>query len=181
MKVEIWIPIKGYEDKYYVSSLSRVKSLQRKSEWNYMVSEKVLKPQKRVNGYLFVTLSGFGIKKMVNIHRLIAEAFIKNTENKPFVNHKNGIKTDNRIENLEWCTPSENNYHAHRILGIPGTMQGRYGSDHNGAKKIKCDTLDVSFSSIMDAKKELGISHNSIWKVLTNRQLQINGLVFRYV
>lgn len=79
---------------------------------------RLLKGVKR-NGYVYVTywLNG-EFNKHKAVHRLIAEAFIPNPENKPFVNHKNGIKDDNRAENLEWCTNSENMRHAFDKLGI---------------------------------------------------------------
>ena len=73
---------------------------------------KVLKPGIFGHGYELICIHYLGKRKTLNLHRLIAKLFIPNPDNKPCINHKNGIKTDNRVENLEWCTYSENMVHA---------------------------------------------------------------------
>jgi NUMOD4 motif/HNH endonuclease len=102
MEIEIWKDVVGYEGLYVVSNLGRIKNS----------SGKLLKPTKRSNGYLVSNLTKGGIKTQFKTHRLVCEAFIDNNEGKPLVNHINGIKDDNRVVNLEWCTYSENTKHA---------------------------------------------------------------------
>ena len=107
---EIWKAIKDYEGKYEVSNLGRVKSLERTSRLNRKIKERILAPREYTGGYLRVQLS----RKDFYIHRLVAETFIPNPENKSQVNHIDGNKRNNRVDNLEWNTPLENNLHAIR-------------------------------------------------------------------
>lgn len=98
---EVWKDIKGYEGLYQVSNFGKIKS-----------KRKILKQFINHKGYFIIQLSKRNISKTYIVHRLIAEAFIPNTENKPQVNHKDGNKQNNCIDNLEWCTNNENKAHA---------------------------------------------------------------------
>ena len=114
--IEEWRPVVGYEGLYEVSNIGRVRSLDR---FYYRLHKgKVLSPTKDRYGYLTVTLNCNGKSKTIKIHRLVAQAFLPNPDNLPQVNHKDEDKTNNNVDNLEWCTAKYNvNF---------GTRQERY-------------------------------------------------------
>lgn len=112
MENEIWKPVVGYEGLYEVSNTGNVKSLGNKV-WK---NARILKPQVRgKSGYLFVRLSKDGQAKGINIHRLVAETFIPNPLNLPIVNHKDENRTNNHVDNLEWCTVSYNSKYSMKL------------------------------------------------------------------
>ena len=123
---EVWKDIPGYEGLYQVSSLGRVKSLERDTKRlrPQHIRERMLKP--RNGGYLQVYLADAGKREAVYIHRLVAQAFIPNPDNKPIANHKDGNKHNNSVENLEWCTHQENVLHAY-LTGLNIPHQERKG------------------------------------------------------
>lgn len=159
IRCEEWRDIVGYENMYLVSNLSRVKSLQRiiphKKSGFQIVREKILKPGDSGNGYLYVHLSNGLEKKNFKIYRLSAQAFIPNPENKPDINHKNGIKYDNRCLNLEWCTKKENSKHAYVIgLSIPPR-----GSSSNLSKLTDKQVLEIRENKDNLFHKELSVKY----------------------
>lgn len=120
-KDEVWKDIPGYVGHYQVSSLGNVRSVDREvhrggATGNICMSGKTLAQHRTPKGYCRVQLVLSGVAKNHMVHRLVADAFLKNLENKPVVNHINGIKHDNRLANLEWATHCENQIHAYDTL-----------------------------------------------------------------
>ena len=133
-------------------------------------------------GYLKVNLHKNNISETRYVHRLVAEAFIENPENKVTVNHKDGDKKNNSSSNLEWATYSENHKHSYRELNRFHAMRGKFGSLHRDAKEIICVNTGQVFGSLTDAAKDLGILRTGITSVLTGRYKYTGeGLTFRYV
>lgn len=111
MKKEIWKPVVGYEGLYEVSNFGRVKSL---NCYNYK-EPRIMKLGKRPDGYLSVGLSKNNTQKTKTVHRLVAEAFIPNPNNLEMVNHRDEDRTNNHVENLEWCTRAYNQLHSLKL------------------------------------------------------------------
>jgi hypothetical protein len=110
----MWKDIEGYEGYYQISDIGEVKSLPKEHRYG-LKTEKILKPKGDKDGYYRVSLCKNGKVKDFKIHRLVAINFIDNPINKPTVNHINGKRNDNRLENLEWATHSEQNYHLYKM------------------------------------------------------------------
>ena len=115
--MEIWKDIEGYKNIYQVSNLGRLKSLKREINWyggrTRIIPEKIIKVKFNGFGYKMHSLSRHGKNKYVSLHRLIALAFIPNPENEKCINHIDGNKLNNSLENLEWCSYSHNTKHAY--------------------------------------------------------------------
>jgi hypothetical protein len=192
---EIWKKVNGYPN-YKISNLGRVKSLARlkrglvKERWgkeinkwfSYKSKDKMLKPTKLTTGYSQVNLFN-GEFKQFSVHRLVALAFIPNTENKPMVNHKDGIKTNNHIDNLEWCTLSENMKHAYDVLGIAPSGLGKFGGESNKARAVVQKTINgevVSrWASGMDAVRA-GFEGSGITRCCKGENKSHKGFIWEY-
>lgn len=156
-RIEKWKKIKGYEKLYEISSFGRVKSLPRVSllpnggKRYYPVI--IRKNGKNIWGYENVDLYKNGVGKMITIHRLVAIAFIPNPDNNPQVNHKDGVKTNNNVNNLEWVTRSENQLHAFKTF-----RKKLYGEDSSNNKLKEVEVLKV-YEMLKDGKSQEEIAN----------------------
>lgn len=153
--MELWKDVVGYESYYEVSNLGRVRSKERVlphniNKGNYVKKSKVLSTQIR-KGYVFVCVCVNGIRKALPVHRVVAKAFLPNPENKAQVNHIDGDKTNNKLENLEWATAKENVDHAVRTgLIKKGSRSSRsiLNEDIVREIKIKLNNGDTQLSIV---------------------------------
>lgn len=173
--IEIWKPIKGFEKSHMVSNYGRIKSLSRKikNQYSFRVSnEKILKHKISTVGYPTIQLEQRG--RSFSIHRLVCESFLPNPENKEVVNHKNGIKADNRLKNLEWNTRSENQLHAYETgLQIPGTHDRAKGENQAHSKLKTEDVIWIKANYAegqgVTIAKKFGVSHTSISNIINGK------------
>lgn len=185
---EIWKDIDGTQGTYQISSHGRVKRKERvtyrpdNGKFRYTLPELLLNPTVGKIGYAYITIKVNGYSSKKTIHRLVGMSFIENPENKPCINHKNGIKTDNIVSNLEWCTVSENLIHSHRVLGRKmGWMKNKKGSLHPNSKAVKCITLGICFPSICETSEQIGIDKKRIAAVCNGKMKHVEGFVFKYM
>lgn len=165
---EEWRPVVGYEGLYEVSNMGRVKSLER-VKWNNggycKVSERILKPCDDGHGYLKARLFKDGKRKNCYVHRLVATAFCENPMGYTEVNHINEDKSDNRADNLEWCSR-------------------QYNVEYSKAKAIiginKISGLILEFPSLNEASRQLGIAHSSIIKCCKGKLKSCGGFYWMY-
>lgn len=159
--IEEWKDIKGYEGLYQVSNLGNVYS---------NITKKKLKARIKRYLYLGVVLYNNEVAKHYTIHRLVAEAFIPNPENKPQVNHIDEDKTNNMVPNLEWCTAKENANH--------GTRNKRMS---HRVKAIDIATGEYNiYKSIRECGRKLNISSGNISKQLNRKIKHVGGYIFEY-
>ena len=159
---EKWRDIVGYEGLYQVSNLGRVRRLH---NGRRHLSPTILKPRpisgnRGLTKYLSVNPCKNAKSRNLQVHRLVAEAFIPNPDNKPVVNHIDGDPSNNRAENLEWCTQQENGLHSVYTLG---NVQGFLRS----LVPIKCVETGKEYRSIAEACREIGVCHASLQKALS--------------
>jgi hypothetical protein len=174
---EIWKPVVGYEGLYEVSSLWNIKNSQ---------TGKILKWGKDKDWYLLWVLINWW-RNTIKFHSLVAKAFIPNQEHKKCVNHKNGIKDDNRVDNLEWCTHSENMKHAYLVLWIihPRWMLWKKVNSCDNKKSMKVWQYNLSwkvwvYSSWNEASRMLWIPKWNISKACNWKLKTAWGFIWKY-
>ena len=174
----IWKPVVGYEGTYEVSNTGRVRSVGRyirnnagsKPHW-VNGSEKKIIINKYRNGYCELSLIKNGKEKKCKVHRLVAEAFLPNPNNYPQVNHRDGNKQNNNVENLEWCTDKYNKEHAWRT-GL--------ATCHNKTPII-CTQTNETFPSVAEAARRLKCNKREIFRMMSGNRKSVHGYSFKRV
>lgn len=176
--MEMWKAIEGTDGRYEVSNTGKIRSR------NYKNTGKTveLKPAPDPKGYIKTMLLFNGKYRTVKVHRLVAQAFIPNPENKPQVNHKDGNKANNAADNLEWITNRDNAHHAieHGLF----TNSYKATENANTRRKKKVIATDpngrtFAFDSISEASRELGVKRRHVQAVLKGERNQTGGYTFK--
>lgn len=175
---ETWKPLVGYEGYYSVSDLGRVRSESREitktNGSTYLAQKRILVTYKNKKGYLTCCISKGGSNTAPLVHRLEAISFLPNPDKLPEVNHINGIKEDNRLVNLEWCSGKQNVTHAIRI----GLIKPRLGKD-SAHKKAVINTLTKEvFHTLKEAAESVNISPENLSNKLNLRAKNNTNLKF---
>lgn len=179
-EVEIWKFINGYEDLFEISSKGKIRTLYKKHMNKYIKLPQYIYSTltEDKDGYLTKIFEYYkNNKKNIKIHRLVATYFIPNPLNLPCVNHINGVKSDNRVENLEWVSVKENNEHSYRVLG-------RVGVGKKKKKIVQRNRLTNEVIKIWDCARdirlELGFSAKSISCACYGRQKTAYGFIWEF-
>lgn len=178
--MEKWIPIKGYEGWYEVSTNGYVRSVDRRVNFedgrHATYKGRSIKTSINSNGYLIAGLWKNSKSKVVYIHRLLAEHFIPNPHKKKFVNHIDGNKLNNNLTNLEWVTILENNRHAQEVGLSPETHIAKRVNQYDKSGKLL-----ASYYSYYEAAKAVNGDHSKISLVVRGIRKTHMGFVWKGV
>ena len=170
---EVWKDIDGFDGIYQVSNLGEVKSL---------ISNKILSPSKKRNGYLQVTLFKEGDRKYCLIHRLVAIAFIDNPFDLPQVNHIDECKTNNCVWNLEWCSEKYNTNFGTGIERQVNKRKDKFKLGNNKrALKCRCIETNIEYECIKSASEATGITEGNISRCCRGIRKSAGGYHWEYV
>lgn len=183
--MEEWRNIEDYDD-YQVSNLGRVRSLDR---WvnNYgnskqFIKGRILKPYKGNHGYLNVALFKNGKGKWCTVHRLVAQAFIENPDNLPCINHRDECKTNNHVDNLEWCSYQYNANYGTKMKRISEQLKGR--NNIKLSKTVYQYSLDgvliKEWLSAAEVKRQLGYNRQNINQCCLGKRKTAYGYIWKY-
>lgn len=177
---EMWKPISNTANRYEISTKGRVKSLWRIKFKGISYKPLILDPQSDSQGYQRITIQviieGESVAKEFLVHRLVAMEFLPNPDNKSTVNHKNGDKSDNTIENLEWATQSENNKHAY-LAGLNSNHV-----EYNSQKKaVRCIETGEQWPSMSRASLAVGFHYTSGLQYYIAHKSAYNGKHYEYI
>ena len=167
--LEEFVPIKGYEGKYAVNRKGQIKSIARRLRPIDTILKYVIAGTIKYGGYAKYNFWFNGKNKQVYGHRIVAKTFIPNPETKPQVNHINGIKTDNRVENLEWCTEKENVTHGFDT-----------GLFDNVVKIIICTRTGEKWKYITECAKFHGMAYTTLANQLNPKSKKNNKTTLKY-
>lgn len=174
------LKIKDFPD-YYITDTGDVYS--RNPVHNPNGRIKKMNPWVNKYGYKMVDLIKDGKKIHKQVHRLVAQEFIPNPENKPQVNHIDGNKQNNTVSNLEWATASENIAHTYRVLKYKPQWLGKFGKNHNCSKQIlqiKDGNIIAEFDGMLDAERQLHINSTSICECCKGKRHTAGGFQWKY-
>lgn len=176
IKGEIWKDVVGYEGLYKVSNFGRIKSCPLRSNHN---GELIMKNQ-IITGYKVVSLCKNNKMKLVKVHRLVAIAFIDNPDNKPQVNHIDGNKLNNNVDNLEWVTAQENSLHAFRL----GLRESQKGKENNRSVVVQqLDTngnIKAEYFGTREAERQTLVNHSAISACCKGKLKSAGGWRWQY-
>lgn len=186
--MEIWKDVPDYEGLYKASNYGNIKRCYKTYFCGHntkrVLEEQEIKGDIIRGGYKRIVLCKDGKNKKFMVHRLVAQMFIPNPENKPFIDHIDGNPLNNRVENLRWVTHTENmnnpiTLKRKSVAAMGNHMKGRFGALHHNSKKVKCIETGSVYGGIAEAERKTGITHISI--VCRGTRKTAGGYHWQYV